>query len=107
MPGLEHSMNRVRIALIGECAGGMGRDAVGVVLGDIAQVLGGQLPRRHRVAIAGSGGLCRDVAEKGAVVWVLVCDPDLYQYGIGGGGAAGLGGYLEGKGFSECTAGAA
>ena len=94
-PGLEHGMNRVRIALIGERAGGMVGDAVGVVLGDIAQILGGQFRRRHRVAIAGPAGLCREVAEEGAVVWVLVCDPDLYQHGIGGGGVTVLGGYLE------------
>ena len=58
MPGLEYRMNRVRIALIGERAGGMGGDAVGVVLGDVAQILGGQFRRRHRVTTAGRAGLC-------------------------------------------------
>ena len=37
MPSLERSMNRVRIALIGERVGDMNGDAVSVVLGDIAQ----------------------------------------------------------------------
>ena len=58
MPRLEHGMNRVRIALIGERDGGMVGDAVGVVLGDIAQIPGGQFRLRYRVAIAGPAGLC-------------------------------------------------
>ena len=94
-------MDRVRIALIGERASGMVGDAAGVALGDIAQILGGQFQHRHRVAIAGPAGLCREVAEKGAVVWIVVRDSDLYQHGIGGRSVSALGCYLECQGFSR------
>ena len=56
VPGLEYGLDRVRIAAVGKRAGGMAGDAVGVVLGDLAQVLGGQFRCRDRVVIAGPAG---------------------------------------------------
>ena len=88
-------MNRVWIALIGKCAGGMVGYAVRVVLSDIAQIPDGQFQSRDRVAIAGPSGLCAEVGEQCGVVRTLPRYPDLHQHRIGGGGTPVLGGRLE------------